>query len=283
MTTTACQIRRMNRSDLNTALCWAAREGWNPGLHDASPFRVIDPKGFFMGWLDERPVASISALRYSPSYGFLGFYIVEPSQRGRGFGRAIWSAAMAHLTGCVVGLDGVVEQQASYARSGFDLAWHNTRFQGPARRGGAWHRQVVALSGIPFVHLSHFDRDFHPEPRHAFLRSWIARTRTHALGWWEGGALRGYGVLRPCSRGYKFGPLCADTPAIAGALFEALSARVPEGEMLAMDVPRANPQALALARQFGLAEGFATARMYRGPAPRLALARQYALTALEIG
>ena len=42
---------------------------------------------------------------------------------------------MAQLTGCVVGLDGVVAQQDNYRRSGFDLAWHNTRFQGPARHG----------------------------------------------------------------------------------------------------------------------------------------------------
>ena len=283
MTHPACQIRRMGRSDLNMALCWAAREGWNPGLHDASPFRVIDPKGFLMGWANEHPVASISALRYSASYGFLGFYIVEPSYRGRGFGRTIWNAAMAQLTGCVVGLDGVVAQQDNYRRSGFDLAWHNTRFQGPARHGAALHRPIVPLASVPFEQLARYDRDLHPEPRHAFLRSWIARTRTHALGWWEGGTLRGYGVLRPCSRGYKFGPLFADTPAIAGALFESLCARVPEGESVAMDVPQSNPQAVALARQFGLEESFATARMYRGPAPRLAMVRQYALTALEIG
>ena len=283
MTTPACQIRRMTRGDLNTTLCWAAREGWNPGLYDASPFRVIDPRGFLMGWVDDLPVASISALRYSGTYGFLGFYIVAPSHRGQGIGRAMWSAAMSYLKGCVVGLDGVVDQQDNYARSGFDLAWHNTRFQGPARHGAALHRPIVPLASVPFEQLARYDRDLHPEPRHAFLRSWIARTRTHALGWWEGGTLRGYGVLRPCSRGYKFGPLFADTPAIAGALFEALCGRVPEGESVAMDVPQANPQAVALARQFGLEESFATARMYRGPAPRLAMVRQYALTALEIG
>lgn len=283
MTTSVCQIRRMTRGDLNTTLCWAAREGWNPGLYDASPFRVIDPKGFLMAWVDDVPVAAIAALRYSGRYGFLGFYIAQPAHRGQGFGRAVWNAALAHLTGCVVGLDGVLDQQENYARAGFEVAWHNTRFQGLARHGTVSHRHIVALTALPFDHLARCDQPFHPEPRHAFLRSWVARTRTHALGWWEGSALRGYGVLRPCSRGYKFGPLCADTPAIAGALFEALSARVPKGEPLTIDVPQVNAQAVALARQFGLEPGMVTARMYRGPAPRLALDRQYGLTALEIG
>ena len=56
MTHPACQIRRMGRSDLNMALCWAAREGWNPGLHDADCFYAADPDGFLIGLLDDERI-----------------------------------------------------------------------------------------------------------------------------------------------------------------------------------------------------------------------------------
>src|SRR5690606_6525248 len=66
------QLQRMTRADMGTALQWAEREGWNPGRHDADIFHPIDVRGHFMAWLDQRPVASISGLRYGTSHGFIG-------------------------------------------------------------------------------------------------------------------------------------------------------------------------------------------------------------------
>ena len=278
------QIRRMTREHLSTALRWAAREGWNPGLHDGDVLHSLDPEGFLMGWLGEGPVASISCVRYSNRYAFLGFYIVEPLLRGHGLGKAIWGAALERVRGCVVGLDGVVTQQHNYRNAGFELAWHNVRFQGEGRAAAvAAHPQVVPLSDIPFEVLAAYELAFHPEPRPAFLRAWVQMPQSHALGWWQDGELRGYGVIRACVDGHKLAPLCADTPAIAEALFEALCARVSAAEPVFMDVPECNPLATQLALRQGLEATFPTARMYRGPAPQLALSRLYGLTSPEVG
>ena len=38
------QIRSMKPEEIDLALDWAAAEGWNPGLHDAVPFRAADPE-----------------------------------------------------------------------------------------------------------------------------------------------------------------------------------------------------------------------------------------------
>lgn len=278
------QIRCMTRSHLSTALHWAAREGWNPGLHDGDVLHALDPEGFLMGWLGDGPVASISCVRYSNRFAFLGFYIVEPLLRGHGLGKAIWGAALERVRGCVVGLDGVVTQQHNYRNAGFELAWHNVRFQGEGRAAAvAAHPQVVPLSDIPFEVLAAYELAFHPEPRPAFLRAWVQMPQSHALGWWQGGELRGYGVIRACVDGHKLAPLCADTPAIAEALFEALCARVPVTDKVFMDVPDCNAAATPLALRQGMQATFLTARMYRGPAPQLALSRLYGLTSLEVG
>ena len=39
-------IRNMTRPELDELVDWAAREGWNPGLHDAELFWATDPAAF---------------------------------------------------------------------------------------------------------------------------------------------------------------------------------------------------------------------------------------------
>src|SRR5215213_112294 len=123
-------IRPASRGELDLALEWAAQEGWNPGLFDAECFYTADPEGFLLAFRDDEPVASISAVRYGHDFGFLGLYIVRPDLRGRGYGYRLWQAGMARLEARTVGLDGVVAQQANYARSGFALAHRNIRYGG---------------------------------------------------------------------------------------------------------------------------------------------------------
>src|SRR5690554_5744288 len=110
-------IRLMDRADLDVAVSWAAKEGWNPGRADAECFYAADPSGFFMGYLGEEPVASVYAVKYGKSFGFVGFYIVKEEHRGKGFGWRIWQRAMESLAGRIVGLDGVVAQQDNYRKT----------------------------------------------------------------------------------------------------------------------------------------------------------------------
>ncbi len=66
----------MLRDDVDFALELAAREGWNPGIHDADCFYYTDPQGFFIGELDGEPIGCITAVSYEDSFGFIGLYIV---------------------------------------------------------------------------------------------------------------------------------------------------------------------------------------------------------------
>jgi GNAT superfamily N-acetyltransferase len=276
-------ILRMSRAELILSMDWARQEGWNPGRQDADIFHPIDVRGHFMAWMGDEPVASISGLRYGVSYGFIGLHIVPPHLRGQGLGQAVWNAALEHLRGCVVGLDGPTTPQPHYRRSGFDLAWHSRRYQAMGRAPRPRDPHIVKLTAIPFAALASYDRAFHPEPRPVFLQAWIQQRHGMALGWWQERRLRGYGVVRASANGHRIGPLCADTPAIADALLDGLLGCVMPRDPVYLDVPEPNREALALAARHGMAPGVLTARMYRGPAPRIDLARQYALTALEVG
>src|SRR5437870_4245427 len=126
-------IRTMTRGDLDRALDWAAAEGWNPGVHDAESFHAADPTGFFLAEWNGAPVGCIAAVAYDATFGSIGLFIVRPDFRGRGFGLAIWNAAMAYLGKRTIGLDGVADQQTNYEKSGFRSAYRNLRFEGIAR------------------------------------------------------------------------------------------------------------------------------------------------------
>ncbi|WP_229681278.1 GNAT family N-acetyltransferase [Neoroseomonas lacus] len=277
-------VRTMRAAELPLALDWAAAEGWNPGLADAACFLAADPDGFLIAELAGEPVGCVSAVRYGDGFGFLGFYIVRPGFRGQGHGLALWQAAMARLRPGVVGLDGVVAQQANYRRSGFDLLHRNIRYaaaapQAPSMVGAP---AVVDAASVPFAAIAAFDRRHFPAAREAFLRGWItapghvARVVTGAQG------LRGFAVLRPCREGSKIGPLFAQGPEMARALFADLLAAAPPGPVF-LDMPEPNGDALAMAREAGMTPAFETARMYAGPAPALPLHDIYGITSFELG
>lgn len=274
----------MTRPELELAVDWAAEEGWNPGLNDAECFFTADPEGFLVGTLDGEPVSVISAVRYGRTFGFVGFYIVKPAYRGRGLGIRIWNAAMERLEGRTIGLDGVVDQQSNYSRSGFVYAHRNVRYRGVVPSAtAARDERVVALGEVPFDDLAVYDRPFFPDDRTRFLRSWTTQPGATALGVLEGGRIRGYGVFRPCRSGGKIGPLFADAPDMAQALFDGLCAGAEPGAPVYLDVPEVNASAVRLAQGCGMTVVFETARMYTGEAPDLALDRLYGVTTFELG
>jgi len=276
-------IKTMTKDDLDTAVEWAAAEGWNPGLHDAGCYYKADPKGFLMGLLEGEPVAAISAVKYDEHFGFLGFYIVEPEYRGQGYGMQLWKAAMKYLEGCNVGLDGVVAQQENYKKSGFSLAYSNIRYEGDGGGDCPDNAEIVELSTLPFETVAAYDRPFFPAERPAFLECWLHQPDSHALGIMKNGTLAGYGLIRACRDGHKIAPLFADSPELAETLFLALKSRVSTSETVYLDTPALNPAAVALAEKHGMRRSFETARMYTGSFPDLPLARLFSVTSFEIG
>lgn len=276
-------VRLMEPEDLARALEWAAREGWNPGLDDEKAFYTADASGFYMGWLGERPVSSISVVKYGTGFAFLGLYIVEPEFRGQGLGMATWNAGLGSAFGRTIGLDGVVDQQDNYRKSGFVLAHNNIRYGGRVAAQKKNDAAVRPVSGKLAKAIADYDSGFFPEERGAFLDYWTSRTASHsALAYSDGDTIGGYGVIRACRQGHKIGPLFAETPEIAETLLGNLIVEAGASEIF-LDVPEPNTQAVALAKSLGLSPVFETARMYRGTDPDLPLTRMFGITTLELG
>nr|WSW58070.1 GNAT family N-acetyltransferase [Streptomyces sp. NBC_00998] len=287
---TGFEITGASAADMGMIRTWADEEGWNPGDSDRFAFAVADPAGFLVGRIDGEPVACISAVRYGSAFGFIGFYIARPAFRGQGYGIRLWHAGMERLDGRLVGLDGVVDQQDNYRKSGFRSAWNNVRYEGVPRMNGAGAgagadgagAEVVDAASLPFGQLAAYDRRFFPASRDAFLAARTGLPGRTALAAVRDGRIEGLGVIRPCSGASRIGPLYASTPGIAAALLHRLAEHSPDGAV-AVDVPDAHPAATALLAGLGLAPSFEAARMYTGPAPEVELAGMYGVTSLELG
>ena len=295
------EIARATAADWPVFESWAAGEGWNPGPADGACFLAQDPDGFFIGRIDGEPVSAVSVVNYGETFSFLGFYLVHPDFRGRGHGYATWQAGLKHAGDRVIGLDGVLDQQDNYRRSGFQLAHRNIRYVGPAVAGASSADGATSTSTsgselvlVPAAEVERhaieaYDSGRFPAERPVFLDCWLSAPGHVAYAAVADGELVGYGVIRPAPAFAKIGPLFADTPEVAEALFRALVAGLAAASGpgaafdVALDVPEPNAAAVALAERHGMKPSFETARMYTGPVRDIDLATVYGITSFELG
>lgn len=267
--------------DMDFFLSQAKEEGWNPGMHDAIPFYQTDPHGFFLGTLGKEKVGCISAVAYNNTFGFIGFYIVLPAYRKRGFGLQLWAHGINYLGNRTIGLDGVLKEQKNYERSHFKLYYKNHRFERKGR-GGHHSTELVSLKEIPFQVLSLYDTPIFGLDRAAFLKQWIAMPTTYSLGKMKEGRLVGYGVLRPCQKGFKVGPLFADSLDFAIEIFNSLCAKAGNASVF-LDIPEINSKGIKIAEDFNLQSKFETVRMYNKKPPNQLLDKVFGVTSFELG
>lgn len=275
-------IRQMTKSDLDLAISWAAKEGWNPGLYDRDVFYNTDPHGFFMGFLDGKPIACISAVSYGKDFGFIGLYIVHTNHRNKGYGIKIWNKAIDYLKTQNIGLDGVVAQQENYKKSGFKLAYRNIRYHGIGQKFLRNENNIVKIRSVPFKKLVEYDRKLFPVPRSQFLENWIKESESLTLGFFENNKLLGYGMIRKCVTGFKIGPLFADDKIIAENLFRELN-NFAINSLIVIDIPEVNKDAIELVSKYKMKPMFETARMYTKKTPVINLNRVFGVTTLELG
>lgn len=277
-------MRLASRKDLDIIIDWASKEGWNPGLHDADSFFAADPNGFFIGYLDGNPISSLSAVKYGDNFAFLGFYIVHPDYRGQGFGIKIWNHVLEQLGSRNIGLDGVLEQQSNYSKSGFKFAYKNVRYEGKVETNhDRRDSNIVPIERVSLKELLEYDSQVFPASRKVFLQEWVKQPGSIGLAYKEGSILRGYGVIRKYIEGYKVGPLFADNYKIAEILFDLLVKQSGNNFKIVVDVPEVNGLAIELAKSKGMKPVFETARMYSQGEPDILVDKVYGVTSFELG
>lgn len=287
MTNTATpQFRQLDRDQFGILVDWATDEGWDPGVHDAEIFHAAFPDGFYGLFIGDEMIGGGSLVSYQGEFGFMGFFIVRPEYRSQGIGRGLWfqrrDTLLARLKpGASIGMDGVVAMQPFYRQGGFEIAYRDER----RVRNGEIFALSPAVSPVTTADLPEilpYDRNCFGFERRAFLERWLFDREARAFSFREQGKLAGYAVLRRTGKGYKIGPLFADTLPVARELYKACLSAVP-GQPVFLDIPMKNTPAVALAEEFGAQYVFECARMYHGPEPENRLDKVFGITTFELG
>jgi len=280
------KIRRLKSVEFPLAVEWAANEGWNPGIADADVFFNTDTDGFWGAFDKQGMAAVISSVQYSSDFGFVGFYICREDRRGTGLGYKLWQTVLDNSVSKTIGLDGVVDQQDNYRKSGFEFAHRNIRFGGIVKANSPLPDDLFTLLIDDIAVVDAFEQtcNLFADSRIEFLRGWIGNENHTALALKGPMGLRGYGVIRPCKEGHKVGPLFAANIEDAQTLFGALlQSRDDQSGKVFLDIPEPNQAALDLVKAHQMKAEFETARMYKGPKPVLNLDMTFGISSFELG
>ncbi len=279
-------IAPMTRTEADQLGDWAAEEGWNPGLADIDVAWGYDPGAFVALRQDGALAGGASIIAYGGTAGFLGLYILRRDLRRQGLGRLFWQDILrrhrARLKpGAPIGLDGVFSMAPVYAADGFTLLYRDLRYEGIAQ--GQADADAVALDRIGWDVVLGYDAAVSGLDRADFMRRWLAVPGGKGFAVQsESGAISGYGFARPCRRGYKIGPLYADSMEDADRLLETLLAAI-AGAPVALDVPEPNGPAQHLVEARGWRQSFGCARMVLGANGAPPVSRVFGVTSFEFG
>jgi GNAT superfamily N-acetyltransferase len=301
---------------------WPLDEEWNPGNqgHDLNQvYYNLDPDNFFVGTIaedgcpdKEKVVGIVSAVRYGKDSAWVGFYIVAPEYRGKGYGLAVFQHALNQVEDrpCV-GLDAVPEQVHNYKKSGFTISsWENER------RTGSAHAVVEKLSSfetlegktitnasdVPIEQLYTLEERYNGWNRPVFVSEWIkfhsnnAHHGRFSVAVMENGQVLGYGCVRPAITSFRVGPLFAESPDVAKAILYKLAKLTSEAlaqpdntiapsvkNTIDIDVAAINPQAIAMFNELDMPNTFTTLRMWKGRQPEIDANGIFAVTSVEVG
>lgn len=276
-------IRPLRDSEIPLINKWAINEGWNPGLDDARIFNAVDPGSLMALEVNGVTVGAISAVRLTDTYGFAGLFVLSPSYRKSRFGWMLLQAGLTRMEDRVIGSETIFELVRTYARYGMKPYYTTVSYHGTAPlHPPAWRPGVELATASDADEMAAYDAESSGVQRGPFLRAWVQLPNSLVLVFKRQGRVCGMGMVRRCHHGVRIGPLQADDPAVAEALFDALSGFAP-GEAISIDSSDINPDGPKLALAKGLVADSSTSRLYRGTPPVGRLQRVYGLISFSLG
>lgn len=279
-------FRKLTFPEFETLVDWAAKEGWNPGLHDAELFYKTDPEGFYGYFEQNTMVGGGSIVSYNGELGFMGFFIVHPEYRAKGIGNDLWLLRRDTLLkrlqpNAAIGMDGVVSMQPFYQKGGFTIAYRDERYE---KKGEHFplNPKVQIAAAKDEAALFALDLECFGVARTQFLKLWLNPSKAKTFIYIENDTLLGFAVMRKCQTGFKIGPLFAENETAAEALYERCLSEALE-EPVYLDIPLNNEAAVRLVEKYKANYVFECARMYYGIPPKTAKAKVFGITSFELG
>ncbi len=285
-------VRCMTPDDLNLVVDWCKEEGWNIGLYDFHMYYKLTLRGHLMFLYENEPIGAISIIQHSDDFLTIGPFIVKNGYRGKGYGSQIWQQAIALIEqeNYTVSLYSVPAQVDFYQKRGFQTKFKNKRWE-------LFHENQTLIkeeaapcedfSSDNLLSVSQYDQSIFSISRQKIFEELLKISAVKGFVLKNEGLITGFGLIRPCVKGWRVGPLFANTPESAKIIFTKLLSVVSD-EKIIIDVPSANKFAQVFAEYFNLTAVSAddTEAMFTGNEPKQLLEHineNYGVFSLEIG
>jgi len=280
------ELQKLDKKGVKTLVDWARKEGWNPGNYDYEVFWKTDPDGFYGFYYNGNLIAGGAVVSYNDEYGFMGLFIVCPEYRGSGIGNKLWHLRRDLLLSrlnqnATIGMDGVVDMQAFYAKGGFNVAFKDERYECIGQDVKV-SKYISTIENKDFKDINNYDKACFGFNRIIFLQNWLNLPNGKAFKYIKNGKLLGYSVIRVVYSGFKIGPLFAENNHVAEELYKACL-QYAVGQNIYLDIPMVNQGAVDLIKKYDAKYIFECARMYYGNAPKLDMNKVYGITTFELG
>jgi predicted N-acetyltransferase YhbS len=90
-------FREMVVDDIPAGLALCRASGWNQVERDWHQFLTRDPHGALVAERDGRVIGTVATIRYGQRFAWIAMVLVDPSERGRGVGRALLTRGLSLL------------------------------------------------------------------------------------------------------------------------------------------------------------------------------------------
>lgn len=281
------RIEKMTKEDMKMMIDRAIAEGWTESYDSMDLFYEMDPNGYFKGMIGDEVVSVVSAVQYPDNYAFMGYYIVAPQYRGRGYGLKLFQHALDYCKGCLVGLDAVESRAPTYEKIGFVTSEGSDRYVGTAKKATV-PLNVISYEPKHFDDIAEYDKPFFPSQRRDFLKQWLVIPNAKTVVYYnDDHKLQGYGSIHKTNKGWEIAPLYADTREIAKSILIALVNQIDEGSYFGVNCPDTNKDAVDLFNEkdniYGFHLYFHNLRMYKDGMPQLDIPRSFSVLSLSVG
>lgn len=291
-------MRTMTHEDLKLVMGWACEENWNVGKHDVTPYYKADPEGYKLLLLDNEPIGSISIVKHSNDFAFIGLFIIRKEYRNQGHGTYLFNAAITHLKERLsakanIGLYAVPKEITRYQKFGFKDIFKNNQWSvtAPGKTAAETKSSSIAEISSLFHEVVEYDKGIFSAPRDVLLTHLLKMPGTTAFAHIKENKIVGYGIIRLCQAGYRIGPLYANSFCSAKILLEdLLNSIATSKEMMSvtLDMPECNKFTHALAEYFNLTQvpENDTQAMFKEVLPEALsenIDKNYAVCSLELG
>ena len=285
MTSPNFEIRNLSYEDIEEVTDWSQVEGWNPGVYDAEIYSEFAPGDFYGGFLNDQLVCSLSAVNYQSKICHIGFRLVRPEFKDKGYDTILWEKVIQGINAEHFSTDSVAVKEEEYKKLGFTSTFKHTRYMAKGLNLFKKPPKVRKYRYEDLEELINYDKQFFPADRSNLLELWVQTEdlmQTYIRRNTDG-FINGVATVRQSEEGYRIGPLYADNFQAAEELFLTCANYAGNQETVFLDAPSNNNSAIRLAGKYRMKQTMELTRHFSKAIPELPYEHIYSVTSIEIG